>query len=166
MSNTTPTPTADILYVSVRMQKGECGAVTVEPQFYDKEGKLQHTMTEAMYVPFAGAMGLRELLQTADSVSDADMAMAKYFFDRRGAQHNQVKGWLSFVVNESDVAYLKAYPEWLEEVLCCFAHKTLVTVMVCFEDCEDEKHVQYQFRKALGRFKNKSGFIKMPSGKS
>ncbi len=54
---------------------------------------------------------------------------------------------------------MKRHPEWLEEGLACFAHKTIVTVKTI---CDDEKTVRAQFKKSLGRFNGTSGFVKIP----
>jgi len=144
------------LFVSVRMTMGELGAVDVEVEFQDFDGNVQHRMPSNLYVPFAGRMSERELLETADTVSNADMEMVKYFVDRCGPQRSHVNGWLNFVIQDDDVVYMKRRPDWLEEVLACFAHGTIVTVM---PNCEDEKTAQTQFKKALGRFQDQSGFV-------
>jgi hypothetical protein len=147
-----------LLTTTIRMTSVELGAVEVNVEFNDCErDDVAHKMTSAMYVPFAGAMSETELLETADSVSDCDYEMAPHFMARRGSQHHFYNGWLSFVIQDDDVVYMKRHPEWLEEVLACFAHKTIVTVKT---SCDDAKTVFDQFRRELGRFNGTSGFIK------
>jgi hypothetical protein len=149
-----------LLRAEIRMSAGELGAVDVNVEFIDcEQDGVAHRMTSALYVPFAGILSERELLETADTVSTIDMQMVPYFLDRRGAQHNFINGWLNFVIHDQDVVYMKRHPEWVSEVLACFAHKTVVTVGL---SCVDTETVRIQFRKALGRFNGTSGFIKKP----
>ena len=148
-----------LLTTTIRMTSLELVAVEVDVEFNDCErDEVAHKMTSAMYVPFAGAMSDTELLETADSVSGCDYEMAPHFMERRGRQHHFYNGWLSFVIQDDDVAYMKRHPEWLGEVLACFAHKTIVTIKT---SCDDAKTVEAQFRKGLGRFNGTSGFIKV-----
>jgi len=149
-----------LLRIVVRMTLGELGAVDVDVEFIDCDrDDVAHRMTSALYVPFAGAMAERELMETADTISNADREMVPYFMERRGTQHHHFNGWLNFVIQDDDVVYMKRHPDWLEEVLACFAHKTIVTVKT---SCDDEKTVRAQFKKKLGRFNGTSGFVRIP----
>ena len=153
-----------LLRAMVRMSMGELGAVDADVEFIDCErDEVAHRMTSALYVPSAGAMSERELMETADTISNADMEMVPHFVALRGTKRKQsatrpVHGWLSFVIQDDDVVYMKKHPEWLEEVLACFAHQTIVTVKT---NCDDAKTVFDQFRRELGRFTGTSGFIKV-----
>lgn len=153
-----------LLAALVQLRMGELGAVDVNVAFMDCErDKVVYRMTSALYVPFAGAMSENELLETADSVSEVDYEMVPHFVALRGTKRKQsatrpVHGWLSFVIQDDDVVYMKKHPEWLEEVLACFGHQTIVTFKT---NCDDAKTVFDQFRRELGRFTGTSGFIKV-----
>ena len=149
-----------LLRALFRMNMGELGAVDVDVEFMDcEQDEVVHRMTSALYVPFAGAMSERDLMETADTVSEADIEMVPHFIERRGTQHHYINGWLSFVIQDDDVVYMKRHPEWLEEVLACFAHKTIVTLKT---NCDDAETVRAQFKKVLGRFNGTSGFVRLP----